>query len=262
MPEGDTLHQAADRLDAALAGSVVVDLVGSHPSVRLDRRRIAGRTVLRVEARGKHLLMHFDNDWVLRTHLGMTGSWHLYGPEDRWRKTQGKARAVVTTPDCVAVCFSAPDVQLGPRWKVDETLEHLGPDLMDEAFDIDEYPKRARGVDAGATVADLLLDQRVAAGVGNVFKCEILFLEKLQPSTPVTKLSDDQLRSLAKRSQRLLIANRKSGRRITTGDRHRGRELWVYERAGRPCRRCGTAIESAALGDWRRVTYWCPGCQT
>lgn len=261
MPEGDTLFQAATRLRAALAGSTLRRVSGSHRDVVRHGGRLAGSRVTGVESAGKHLLIDFDNGWALRTHLGMPGSWHLYRPDERWRRSPGAARVVLHTDAWVAVCFAAPTVHIAPAAVVRERIDHLGPDAAADAFDGPAVLARARAGDQGRTAADLLLDQSVLAGVGNVYKSEVLFLERIHPATPVCRLDDGEILALALRAHRLLLANRRPGRRVTTGRRGRGRELWVSGRTGRPCRRCGTVISEAWLGEPARVTAWCSACQ-
>jgi endonuclease-8 len=241
-------------------GRPVTRIEGTARDVRREGRRLLGRRVESVQSVGKHLLIAFDNGWMLRTHLGMTGSWHVYPPGDRWRITPGKARAVVGTDDHVAVCFAAPTVELAPAKTVLQSIDHLGPDLMDADVDFSEIVGRARKSDA-PTVADLLLDQRVMAGVGNVYKSEVLFIDRLHPDTPPDALDDDGVERLARLAARLLRANRDTSARSTTGSRSDGRRLWVYGRHRRQCRRCPSSITSATHGDLDRVTYWCPRCQ-
>ncbi len=261
MPEGDTLHAAAATLQRALSGATVTGVAGSHPAVRARGRRLVNRRIERVEAQGKHLLMHFDGAWSLRTHLGMPGSWHLYRPGERWRITEGKARVVLDTDEWQVVCFAAPTVQIGPTAEVLDRVGHLGPDLLSDDFAMDDYLARAAALDPATPVGDLLLNQRVLAGVGNVYKSEVLFLERLHPLHRIGDLGEAKLRALADRSRRLLVANRGGGRRVTTGDRRPGRESWVYGRDRKPCRRCGTEIAAAETGTPPRITYWCPNCQ-
>lgn len=260
MPEGDTLALAARRVGDAVTGRVVQRVEGSARDIRREHRRLRGRHVESVRAVGKHLLVAFDNGWVLRTHLGMTGSWHVYAPEDRWSITPGKARVVLRTPETVAVCFAAPTVQLAPAAHVLDAIAHLGPDLMEDEVDVSAVVERVRDSEA-ATVADLLLDQRVMAGVGNVYKSEVLFLERIHPDTPVEALDDSAVARLVDTSARLLRANRSTSNRSTTGNRGRGRQLWVYGRARRKCRRCPDSIAGTTHGALDRVTYWCPTCQ-
>jgi endonuclease-8 len=259
VPEGDTLEHAAVRLQP-LVGAVLEDVAGSHRAVAPHRRRLIGMTVGDVSAVGKHLLIHLNRQWTIRTHLGMSGSWHLYRHGAAWRRSAGKARLTLTTGTHVAVCFSAPTVEIGPTAQVLDSIAHLGPDLLHDEVDVRAVLERARSSPA-VTAADLLLDQRVMCGVGNVYKSEILFLEGIRPSTPANSLSDAAIAGLVDRARRLLRANSQSGPRTTTGRRGRDAEMWVYGRGGRACRRCATAIKSATHGDLDRVSYWCPRCQ-
>lgn len=260
MPEGDTLHRAARLVGDALGGGVITSVTGSHRAVVREGRRLRGRTVVAVEAIGKHLLIHISGGWSIRTHLGMTGRWDVYRPEERWRVSAGKARLVVATAQAVAVCSSAPTVEIGPTDRVLGGLGRLGPDLVTEAPD-GEVVARARLAEA-ATVAELLLDQQVAAGIGNVYKSEVLFMERRSPFLEPARLDDEALLAVYRRAHRLLAANVGDARRSTTGSRQRGGEgSWVYGRAGSPCRRCGTIIEVEEHGRPPRLTYWCPSCQ-
>jgi endonuclease-8 len=258
MPEGDTLYRAARRLQP-LVGHEASRVGGSARPMLEWGSRLSGRIVESVRSRGKHLVVQFAGGKALRTHLGMTGTWHVYEDGERWRVTPGKARVVIEAGGSVGVCFSAPDVSAGPVEQIEAELAHLGPDLL--ADDFDPAVVAERGLDSSAEfVADLLLDQCVMAGVGNVYKSEVLFLERLHPWTPAAALTSDQRGALAGRARTLLWANRMRGTRNTTGY-GRGADLWVYGREHRPCRRCGTNIERAMLGDLARTTYWCPRCQ-
>jgi endonuclease-8 len=166
---------------------------------------------------------------------------------------------VLEAGDLRAVCYAAPTVQIAPDHLVDAAIEHLGPDAAAPEFDEAEAVQRAASLPRPFTVSEAITDQSVLAGVGNVFKSEILFLEGLHPGTPVTALGRDRLVAVIRRARRLVFGNRTAGPRSTTGDVRPGRRHWVYGRAGRPCRRCGTAIASGWIAG--RVTYWCPGCQ-
>ena len=259
MPEGDTLHQAATRLEP-LVGRRAVRVAGSHRVVIARGRRLAGHTVSSVVARGKHLLIGFDHGWSLRTHLAMTGSWQLYRSGERWRISPGKARVIIETNDVVAVCFAAPTVQIGPNTDIHTALDHLGPDLIHDEVDWGHVVQRARTSNM-ATAADLLLDQTVMAGIGNVYKSETLYLERLHPMTVVHLLDDVTIQRCGERAQRLLLANRDRPQRTTTGRHGRDATTWVYGRAGKPCRRCGDMIVIDGRRADERLTYWCPTCQ-
>lgn len=260
MPEGDTIFRAAAVVRSAILGREVVDLWGSARELQRFAGRLHGTTITDVESRGKHHLVVFDDRFVIRTHMGMTGSWRVFEPGDRWTKSRGKARVVIETSDAVAVCFSAPETQVGTIAQIDEALAHLGPDLLAPGFDADDASARSHSSAAG-TVSDLLLDQRVMAGVGNVYKSEILFLERLHPESPASALSADQRLALAVRARELLWANRDQPDRSTTGSRRPGQQLFVYGRDRRSCRRCDTGIVAGEVGNPPRITYWCPRCQ-
>lgn len=214
-----------------------------------------GERIELVEARGKHLLVHFERGLVLDTHLGMAGSWRLYRASEPWGRPRHLARAVVGVDGWTAVCFAAPTVRVTTQPRVD----HLGPDLATDAVDLDACVRRARALSPTTELADVLLDQRVAAGIGNVYKSEACFACRINPLTPVGELADDRLRGVFDRASRQLRANLGRGQRSTVGGRPG--ELAVYGRVRRPCRRCGTPIVSRRTGAQQRSTYWCPRCQ-
>jgi len=255
VPEGDTIHNTAERLRRALVG---------RPLVRFEATRVPGRhpqpgtAVVAVEARGKHLLIDFSDGLTLQTHLRMTGRWHLYRPGERWRKPAHLARALVEVDEWVAVCFSAPLVRLvvepGPE------LGRLGPDLCRADADLDRCLRRLAGLaEPGTEIADVLLDQRIACGVGNVYKSEVCFVCGVHPSTPVEQVDIATRRRLLEAAARLLRANLGPGPRSTVPGRPGA--LAVYGRARQPCRRCAAPVRLARTGPQARVTYWCPTCQ-
>lgn len=274
MPEGDTIKRAATALDKALTGRAITRFeTGLAQLANVDRDApIAGRTVERVEAVGKHLLMRFSGGLTLRTHMRMNGSWHIYRPGERWRRPRAAMRIVIETAAFVAVGFSIPVAELLTDAELarDPELRALGPDLLAATFDREEALRRLRA--RGTLPASFaLLDQRVMAGVGNVYKSEILFLEGVHPRTPIDSLTDEKLGAIVDTARRLLQANvangttggivTYTGMRHTTGRADPKERLWVYGRSGEPCRRCGTRIEFAKEGLAARVTYWCPRCQ-
>lgn len=260
MPEGDTLFNTAARLRPALQGHSLVRF--EAPRLRGDRPRL-GSTITEVVAQGKNLLVHFDGGLVLRTHLMMTGSWHLYREGERWRKAPHLARAIVGADSgWVAVCFQAPVVEtFHEAGTKPDALAGLGPDLcLAESLRddvIDAIVERvARFSTADTTLGEALLDQRIAAGIGNVYKSETCFVAGLAPGTPIGAVDEPARRLVWTTAGRQLQANLGGGARRT-----HPAGLAVYGRRGRPCYRCGTPIRSAAQGDQARRSYWCPTCQ-
>lgn len=260
MPEGDTIHRVAMTLRPALTGRALtrVELPRvprPHPSL--------GARVTAIEARGKHLLLRSDDGLTVHTHLRMTGSWHLYRPGERWRKPARAARVVLAVPDAVAVCFSAPIVEVLDDQGVRRhpSLRALGPDLCDPRADLGEAVRRLERVSApDTTIGEALLDQRVASGIGNVYRCEVLFLRGLDPATPLADVDRTTAQTLLEHASRLLQRNL-DGTARTTVPHARAGTLWVHGRGGAPCRRCGTPIEVLRLGEQARYVYRCPRCQ-
>lgn len=265
MPEGDTIARTAAVLRAALRGRrVTAARAYARPGMRRvpDLAPLVGRNVSDVEALGKHLLIGFDGGLTLRTHLRMSGSWHRYRPGEAWRRPRHEASAVLRTPQSVAVAFNTPVVELlteAGRSR-SSALNALGPDLLAADFDADEAVRRLRAT-AATALGDALLDQHLVAGIGNVYKSEVPFLERLSPWTPLAALNDEELYRTLATARRLLAANLRGGRRVTTGSPTFAAALWVYARAGRPCRRCGTPVLAGRQGPLARMTYWCPRCQ-
>jgi endonuclease VIII len=272
MPEGDTVFRAAETLHKFMAGHVVTRFECVYPAVTriADDHPIVGRTIEAISARGKHLLIAFSGDLVLRTHLRMNGSWHIYPAGGRWQRPARDMRVLVCTADACAVGFNVPVAELltGRDIERHKQLQALGPDLLAPAFDRAAALQRIRAR-ANEAIADVLLDQRAMAGIGNVFKSEILFLAGVLPFTAVRSIADADLERIVDISREQLAANvmtrsqtlsPASGRR-TTMSLDPGAKLWVYSRGGKPCRRCGTPIQSRKSGLDARVTYWCPVCQ-
>jgi endonuclease-8 len=232
-------------------------------------QRIIGQEITSVEALGKNLLVRFDNGLEIRTHLRMNGSWHRYRPGEPWRRPPSRARLVIEVPGAVAVCFDAPVVELfeARAEPLHPSLSRLGPDLLSPAFDGAEAVRRLRAPERAAiSIAEALVDQRALAGIGNVYKNEVLWLERVSPFAPVADLDDAAIGRLVATAHRLLNANvdaRHGAERVTTaGDRGAPGALYVYGRTGRPCRRCRAPIVVTRQGlDLPRSTYWCPTCQ-
>ena len=260
MPEGDTLYRAALMVGKAIGGSELVDVSGSFGPLRSASGKLRGATVTDVRSHGKNLVIDTSVGLAIRTHLMMSGEWHVYQPVARWRNPIGAARVVLETSNAVAVCFSAPDISVDTPAAIAAELDHLGPDLCADDFDREEAVRRLCQPQKN-TLAEHLADQRVMAGVGNVYKSEILFLERLHPKSE-PRVAESVAEALVDRSRQLLMLNRERPTRVTTAETRRGAELWVYGRGGKPCRRCRTRIEAAWVGDVERITYWCPNCQT
>lgn len=274
MPEGDTIFRAARTLHRALAGKLVTRFdTGLAQLAQVDDDRpIAGRRVEHVEAAGKHLLMTFSGDLVLRTHMRMNGSWHIYRPGEPWQRSARDMRILIATDDWLAVAFNVYVAEFiaASRLARHRAIATLGPDLLGETVDFDAILAnvRARGDEP---IMDVLLNQRVAAGIGNVYKSELLFLARIHPLTPARAISDDAIRAVYTRARTLLQANTAessgdgiityTGLRRTTGRMNPADRLWVYSRGGQGCRTCGAPIDSMKSGDDARVTYWCPRCQ-
>ena len=271
MPEGDTIFRAAATLDRALRGQRVTRFETAFPQLARvhDQAPITARVIEAVTSRGKHLLMAFSGDLILRTHMRMHGSWHIYRPGERWQRSRRDMRIVVGTEAFEAVAFSVPVAEFRTTAGVarDPVIASLGPDLLDPAFDEQQAIERLRAR-AEVPIADALLDQRALAGIGNVFKSEVCFAAAVHPDTPVGRLADEALERIVRTARAQLRANAPSadrtswirGRR-TTRWANPAASLWVYGRVGRPCRRCGAAILMSKAGGDARLTYWCPECQ-
>jgi endonuclease-8 len=258
MPEGDTLFRTAAGLRPHLVGRRVTAARATRPGPQIER--VVGSTVDAVESHGKNLVIRFDNGLELRTHMRMNGSWHRYRPGERWRRPAARARVVLEVPGAVAVCFDAPVVELFEQRaeRLHPSLSALGPDLLDPGFgdaELAEALHRLRDpLRATWSISQALLDQRAVAGIGNIWRNETLFAERVDPLAPVESLDEGTLRHLVATARRLLI----DSARLAPGRA----PMRVYRRSGRPCLRCGTPIRSAPLpAELPRTTYWCPRCQ-
>jgi endonuclease-8 len=217
-----------------------------------------------VVSRGKHLLTRIDADLTLHTHFRMDGTWHLYRPGKKWIGGPAhQVRVVLENSDWQAVAFRMPVVELLRREDESEAVGHLGPDLLGPDWDLDEAVRRIT-VRPDREIGPALLDQRNLAGIGNLYKTEALFLSGRTPWTHVEDVAD--LSAVVRRAHRLLQANKNHWQQTTTGSMRPGEGHWVFERAGRPCRRCGSRIRTATQAEpgrevQARVCYWCPTCQ-
>ncbi len=253
MPEGDTVFHAARELRAALAGQALTRSDFRVP--RFAVTNLAGRTVIEVVPRGKHLLIRTDNGLTVHTHLKMEGRWRIAPASERLRESY-RIRLILANDHWRATGYELGIVELLRTAQEDRVTGHLGPDLLGPDWDQAEAVRRL-SADPERSAGEALLDQRNLAGIGNVYKSEVLFLRGIRPWRPVGKIHD--VDALVGLSHRMLDANKDRVKRVTTGDARRGHETWVYGRRGQPCRRCGSRIRWAELGD--RITYWCPSCQ-
>jgi endonuclease-8 len=273
LPEGDTIFRAARTLHRALAGRSVTAFESELPALNRvhDDAPLTGRTIERVTAVGKHLLMHFSGGLVLRTHMRMNGSWHIYRAGERWRRSRRDMRIRIRAGEFDAVGFNIPVAEFtsGTALTRHHQLGALGQDLLAEEFVIPDALQRMRE-HADAAIAEVLINQRVVAGLGNVYKSEILFICRINPFTRIREVNDADLTTVLETSRRILRANVSndlapmttySGYRRTTRRASPRERLWVYGRGRLPCRKCATPIRAAKQGLDARLTYWCPVCQ-
>ena len=274
MPEGDTIHRAARTLDRALAGKIVTGFQTVLPKLeRVDvDTPIAGRRVEKIEAHGKWMLMHLSGGLILLTHMLMSGSWHIYRPGEKWKAPRRDMRIVLETADFVAVAFRVPVAEFHTEDSLRRRggLNQLGPDVLDENFDEEKAIASLRSRPE-LELGDAVLNQSVLAGPGNVFKSEICFIVKLDPFRKVGTLTDVDLQTVVQTARKFMLANitdsagdkivTYTGFRRTTGRSDPYARLFVYGRAGEPCRVCGTSIEVKRQGRDARKTYYCPQCQ-
>lgn len=263
MPEGDTVHRTARILREELPGRTIDRLelrqTGEVPELH-------GRTIESVEAIGKHVLIGIEGGWTLRVHLGMHGRWRaLHAKQAR----PAAPTALIVAGDTAFVCDRAYRAELirTSALRSHPKLARLGPDLLADPPRIDEAVRRARlPAHAGREIADVLLDQRVASGIGNVYKSEVLFERRLDPCTHVHHVSDEALHAIFAEAARMMRLNLLTRRRESVPIRRRpqpsSHRLWVYGRGGKPCLDCGTPIERFLQGEMARSTYWCPSCQS
>lgn len=262
MPEGDTIHRFASAIGRDLTGRRLEYLELQHLGAVTE---LKGARIEQVAAQGKHLLVHLEGDWSLRVHLGMKGRWRRLGAG---RPPPGRPTVLIQAGGRQWACVRAYQAELvrTGRLRTHPRLARLGPDLLADEPDIEGVVRRARlPAYAHREIGDALLDQRIASGIGNVYKSEVLFVRRVHPRTPVGALSDEALHGLFEESARLMGANLKTIRRTSVPLQRRPEpgspRLWVYDRGGKPCLECGTKIERIVQGDLARSTYFCPECQ-
>jgi formamidopyrimidine-DNA glycosylase len=258
MPEGDVVWLAAKRLREALAGRVLTRSDFRVP--RFATTDLTGRSVTESVSRGKHLLLRVEGGLTVHTHLRMDGSWRIRPAGDRIPASHG-IRLILANDAWQAIGYHLGIVEVVRTAQEGQVTGHLGPDLLGPGWDIAEAVRRLRAAPE-RPVGEAILDQRNLAGVGNLYKSEVLFLRGINPWRPVADIADPA--ALVELARRLLDANKNRIGQVTTGVWRRGEETWVYGRAAHPCRRCGSPIKTAAQGSDpdERVTFWCPNCQS
>jgi endonuclease VIII len=253
MPEGDVVWYTARRLHEALAGRTLTRSDFRVP--RLATADLTGDVVTETASRGKHLLTRTRGGLTVHTHLRMDGAWRVQPAADPIRESH-RIRLILANHDCQAVGYQLGVVELIRTSDESRVTGHLGPDLLGPDWDGGEAVRRL-SAEPGRPIGEALLDQRNLAGIGNLYKAEVLFLRGVNPWQPTGTVAD--LGAMAELARRLLDANKDRIGQVTTGSARRGEETWVYGRRGRPCRRCGTPVRSEGQQD--RVTFWCPACQ-
>lgn len=278
MPEGDTIFRSARAMQRVLAGRQVTGFETALAKLAStdDNTPIAGRTIERVESRGKWLLVHLSGDLILVTHMLMSGSWHLYRTGERWRMPHRAMRVVLRTAEWEAVAFNVPVAEFYTARTLARhpQIPALGPDILSQQFTaaigierIAAYVRQNPEAEVGA----MLLNQRVLAGLGNVYKSEVTFAARVHPFRQLATLTRDEIERMVEFAERYMKANVNdgsgdrivtySGNRRTTHRMDREERLWVYGRQGQECRRCGGLIMMRRQGTAARSTYWCPHCQ-
>jgi endonuclease-8 len=278
MPEGDTIYRSARAIAKAIEGKVIIGFeTGLAMLARVnDDAPVAGRTVEKVESRGKWLLIHFSGDLILVTHMLMSGSWHLYRTGEKWWMGKSRMRVALMTADWQAVAFNVPIAEFHTARSLERSSQvpKLGPDVLSDEFTVEVGVERLREYGRGnpdAEIAVVLLNQRVLAGLGNVYKSEVAFAAGVNPFRAMSTITEREMEVMVERSQKWLKANvidgagdgivTYSGNRRTTNSGNREDRLWVYGRQGQECRRCGALVQMRKQGVQNRSTYWCPGCQ-
>ena len=278
MPEGDTIYRAARALGKTLTGKVVTGFdTNLAPIARVnDDSPLVGRVVEKVESRGKWCLVWFSGDLILVTHMLMSGSWHIYRTGEKWWMGKSRMRVAVAVEGWQAVAFNVPIVEFHTARSLERSSQvpKLGPDMLSDEFTVEGGVARleAYGVEhPEAEIAVVLLNQRVLAGLGNVYKSEVAFAAGVNPFRAMRTITAQEREIMVDKSQQWLKANvldgsgdgivTYSGNRRTTHSMRREDRLWVYGRQGKECRRCGATVMMRKQGEQARSTYWCPGCQ-
>jgi len=257
MPEGDTILRAARTLNRALSGQKVIR--AEAPGGRLRVTPIVGQSITQVEANGKHMFIHFANRLTLHSHMGMHGSWHLYRPGERWRKSPNSARIVLATEPFIAVCFTPQTLGLVAPSDVERVEARLGPDILSPDFDLNQAMRNLQG-DAERPIGEAIMDQSRVAGIGNIYKSESLHAVRIHPLSAVGSLSDETLRSLLTTARKMMQFNVQP--QVAVRRTRAGTDGYaVYMRKEKACYACGAGIEMIRQGELKRSTYFCPYCQ-
>ena len=259
MPEGDTIHYAANRIRAVLAGHVPDELLTPHQ--RFGRagwvERLADRRVDAVDAHGKHLFLRFDGDLTIHSHLRMTGSWRVLSRGQRWPRSPRAAWLVLRRGDREVVQFNGPVLELmtESRTRFDRRLAQLGPDILAPELDAERFLRRLRDDDPTRPIGDAVLDQRTIAGIGNLWKVEGCFEAGIDPWRPVGKVSDAEALAIVQACRPRMQRSAMDG--------NQSRFKRIHGKAGLPCPRCGPESLIRVRGQWddNRPTFWCPACQ-
>jgi endonuclease-8 len=260
VPEGDTIHYAANRIRPVLAGHVPDELRTLHPRFAADRwpERLAGQAVQSVDARGKHLLIRFEGGLSIHSHLRMTGHWSVLEGGRRWPRSTRRAWLAMRRGGAEVVEFDGPVLELmtDARVRSDPRLAHLGPDILAAQFDAERFVRRLREDDPARPIADALIDQQTIAGIGNLWKSEGCFAAGIDPWRATGRVSDAEALAIVEAVRPRMQQSAQHG--------FQDRDQQVYERAGRPCPRCGPAsrIRKQYQGEGNRKTFWCPACQS
>lgn len=257
MPEGDTIAYAARRMRPVLEGHVPEQIRTPQPRHRLDRwpQRLAGRAVTEIRTHGKHLFIAFEGGLTIHSHLRMTGAWGVYAEGRRWGRSPRRAWLVLERAGHQVVEFDGPVLELltAGRIRFDQRLTALGPDVLAETFDYDRFLARLRADDPTRGIGDALLDQRIVAGIGNLWKSESCWDAAIDPWRPVGEVSDEEAIALIDAARPRMQLSAQTG--------EQGADRRVFRRNGEACHRCATTIRANGQGDDNRTTFWCPGCQ-
>lgn len=278
MPEGDTIYRAARALQKAIGGKIVTAFDTGLATLATvnDDKPLTSRTVDKVAARGKWCLVYFSGDMILVTHMLMCGSWHIYRTGEKWRMGRNRMRVAITCGEYQAVAFNVPIAEFHTARSLARSsqIPKLGPDFLADTFTIGEAVDALRDYAVShpeSELAGVLLNQRVMAGLGNVYKSEVAFAAGVNPFRQMHTITASEMQSIADIAQRYMRANvangagdgivTYAGNRRTTHAMDRADRLWVYGRQGQECRRCGATISMRKQGEQARSTYWCPSCQ-